>query len=66
MFRKFYDMADKPLKHGVYCNSKCVIPKGAIGVKIGFRQSHLKRFDQDKQKFVPMNVYIWKGKMYHA
>lgn len=63
---KFYNMGIKPLVYDVKCNSKIVIPAGATGVKIAFRQSHLKRWDDVLNKFVKMNVYIYKGKVYHA
>ena len=56
----------KPLEYAVKCGSKVVIPAGAEGVKVAFRCSHLKRWDDYYQRFIPMNVYIWKGKMYHA
>ena len=56
----------KPLAYDVKCNTKVVIPAGALGVKIAFRASHLRRYDEDLKKWVPMNVYIWHGKMYHA
>jgi len=55
----------KPLKYAVKCNTKVVIPEGAVGVKCAFRQSHLKRWDDATQKLVPMNVYLYKGKLYH-
>ena len=54
----------RPLAYAVYCNTKVVIPKGATGVKIAFRQSHLRRLDEYGNS-VPMNVYLWKGKLYH-
>ena len=54
------------LEHPVFCNTKCVIPAGAEGVRIAFRQSHLQRWDNDLQKFVNLNVYLWHGRLYHA
>lgn len=63
---KFYNMGSRPLEYAVYCNSKEVIPAGATGVKIAFRQSHLTRWDDILKKRVKMNVYIWKGHVYHA
>lgn len=63
---KFFNMGDRPLEHDVKCNAKVVIPAGTTGVKIAFRQSHLTRWDENLQKCVPMNVYIWKGHVYHA
>jgi len=63
---KFYNMGNRPLEHAVYCNTKEVIPAGATGVKIAFRQSHLTRWDDVLKQRVKMNVYIWKGHVYHA
>ena len=63
---KFYNMGKKPLKHAVYNGKSIAIPEGATGVKIAFRQSHLRRFDEDCCKWVPMNVYLYKGKVVHA
>jgi hypothetical protein len=56
---------NRPLEYAVYCGKKCVIPAGATGVSIRFRASHLHRIDEDGNT-VPMNVYYWKGKIYHA
>lgn len=63
---KFYNMRDNGLKFAVYCGNKIVIPKGAKNVKIAFKQSHLRRFDKVSGQYVPMNVYIYNGKIYHA
>lgn len=63
---KFYNMGSRPLEYAVYCNKKEVIPAGALNVKIAFRQSHLTRWDDVLKKHVKMNVYIWKGHIYHA
>ena len=63
---KFYNMGSKPLEYPVYCNTKVVIPAGATNVKIAFRQSHLTRWDDVLKQRVKMNVYIWKGNVYHA
>ena len=63
---KFFNMDKKPLEYPVYCNTKVVIPAGATGVKIAFRQSHLTRWDDALKQRVKMNVYIWKGHVYHA
>lgn len=63
---KFYNMGKKPLEYPVRCKSKTVIPAGAKNVKIAFRQSHLTRWDEKTKKMVPMNVYIWKGRIYHG
>lgn len=62
----FYDMGDKPLKHDVKCNTKVVIPAGTKGVQIAFRRSHLTRFDAESGKQVNLNIYLYKGRMYHA
>ena len=56
----------KQKKHEVYNGKSIAIPEGATGVKIAFRQSHLRRFDEDCGKWVPMNVYLYKGKVVHA
>ena len=37
----------QPLKFPVRCGIATVIPEGATGVQIAFRQSHLRRFDED-------------------
>lgn len=62
----FYNMGSRPLKFDVKCGSKVVIPAGTKNVKIAFRQSHLMRFDEKLGRFVNLNVYIYKGKVYHA
>ena len=59
-------MMREPLKFDVKCGSKVVIPAGTSNVKIAFRQSHLKRYDDVHNRWVNMNVYIWKGSVYHA
>ena len=56
----------KPLQFDVKCGSRVVIPAGTLNVRVAFRQSHLLRYDEKLKKWVPMNVYIWKGKIYHA
>ena len=56
----------KPLQYPVYCGSKCVIPAGATGVSIIFRGSHLTRFDENAGEEVRMNVYLYRGRVYHA
>ena len=63
---KFQNMGNRPLEYAVYCKTKEVIPAGATGVKIAFRQSHLTRWDNNLKQHVKMNVYIWKGNVYHA
>ena len=55
-----------PTQFDVKCGSKVVIPAGTTGVKIAFGQSHLKRYDENLEKYVPMNVYIYKDRIYHA
>lgn len=62
----FYNMGPRPLEFDVKCGSKVVIPAGTKNVKIAFRQSHLMRFDEKLGRFVNLNVYIYKGKVYHA
>ena len=63
---KFFNMGSKAMSYPVRNGSKVVIPEGATGVKIAFRQSHLKRFDEVLQRWVSMNVYIYKGRVIHA
>lgn len=63
---KFYNMKNKPLKYNVYNGKSIAIPEGSTGVKIAFKQSHLRRFDENLNKWIPMNVYIYKGKIIHA
>lgn len=55
----------RPLDYPVYCGKAEVIPAGATGVAIRFRASHLSRLDENGQR-VPLNVYYWKGRVYHA
>lgn len=57
---KFYNMGSTGLKHDVMCGTGVAIPAGTKNVKIAFRQSHLRRWDEEKQKYVPMNVYMAK------
>lgn len=56
---RFYNMGSKPLAYPVMCGRGVAIPAGTTGVKIAFGQSSLRRWDEDKQKYVPMNVYLW-------
>lgn len=56
----------KPLQYAVYCGKKEVIPAGAEGVYISFRSSHLRRLDEATGQMVPMNRYIYKGRIIHA
>ena len=56
----------KPLKFDVKCGSKVVIPAGTENVKIAYRASHLTRYDEASEKFVRLNVYMHKGKLYHT
>lgn len=63
---KFYNMGKKPLNYPVYNGKSIAIPEGATHVKIAFRQSHLRRFDETQNKWIPMNVYLYKGKVIHA
>ena len=55
----------RPLDYAVYNGKKLMIPAGAVGVKIAFRQSHLRRKDENGNE-VPMNVYLYKGRLIHA
>lgn len=57
---KFYNMGKRGLEYPVMCGKGVAIPAGTTGVRIAFGQSHLQRWDEDKQKFVPMNVYLAK------
>ena len=63
---RWYHMWNRPLEHDVYCGSKVVIHAGARRVDIAFRQSHLTRIDEATGKRVRLNVYRYKGKIYHA
>lgn len=63
---KFYDMGEKPLQFDVIVRGKIVIPKGTKHVKIAFRQSHLTRFNEETQMTERLNVYLYRGKVYHA
>ena len=63
---KWFKMWNRPLTFPVKCGDTVVIPEGAKRVDIAFGQSHLKRYDEEKNKWVKMNVYRWKGKIYHA
>lgn len=56
---KFYNMDKRALGYPVMCGKGVAIPAGATGVRIAFGQSHLQRWDEGKQKYVPMNVYLW-------
>lgn len=62
---RFYNMGKRGLEYPVMCGKGVAIPAGTTGVRIAFGQSHLQRWDENKQKFVPMNVYCWKGHLYH-
>ena len=66
--KRFYNMGNRGLEHDVCCgkNKTIVIPAGTKRVKIAFRQSHLTRWDDEAQAWVRMNVYLYKGVMYHA
>ena len=56
---RFYNMGNTPLAYPVMCGRGVAIPAGTKHVRIAFGQSSLRRWDEDKQKFVPMNVYLW-------
>ena len=59
-------MGARPLEYPVKCGSKIVIPKGTTGVKIAFGASRLTYEDPDTGRIKHMNVYLFKGKVYHA
>ena len=61
----FYNMGAKPLAYPVMCGKGVAIPAGTTRVKIAFGQSHLKRWNENTQKWVPMNVYCFRGHLYH-
>ena len=61
----FINMRSRPLAYPVMCGKGVAIPAGTVGVRIAFGQSHLRRWDEEKQQFVPMNVYCYKGHLYH-
>ena len=63
---KFVKMRNRPLAFDVKNGSTIVIPKGTTGVEIAFRQSHLTRIDEETGCIVKLNVYRYKGKLYHA
>lgn len=56
---RFYNMGERSLEYPVMCGKGVAIPAGTKHVKIAFGQSHLQRWDEDKQKYVLMNVYLW-------
>ena len=63
----WFNMRNRGLAFEVKCGNTIVIPKGTKWVKIAFNQSHLLRYDDKRERWVPMNVYLTKdGKMYHA
>ena len=62
---KFYNMGARGLEYPVMCGKHVAIPSGTKHVRIAFGQSHLQRSDEGKQKYVPMNVYCFKGHLYH-
>lgn len=57
---KFYNMGKRGLEYPVMCGKSVAIPAGTKNVRVAFRQSHLQRWDEEKQQFVPMNVYLAK------
>lgn len=56
----------RPLEFPVRCGRRVVIPAGAEGVYISFRTSHLRRIDEATGETVPMNRYIWRGRLIHS
>lgn len=64
------DMGNRPLMfpvHGDGPQGKIVmIPTGAKHVQIAFRQSFMKWYNADKQRWEKMNIYRWNGKEYHG
>lgn len=63
---RFYNMGDRPLAFPVRCNNATVIPAGTPHVRIAFGQSGLKYKDPETGRVRNMNVYLYKGKLYHA
>mgnify|MGYP003391358962 CR=1 FL=1 len=63
---KFVNMGAKPLAFDVKVGRKVVIPKGTTGVKIAFRASPITYVHPETGKTVCFNVYMYKGKCYHA
>lgn len=62
----FYNMGSRPLEFPVCVNKSVVIPAGTTGVKIAFGQSSLTYNDPATGKVKNMNVYLYRGKLYHA
>ena len=62
---KFTPMRE-PLKYDVRRGRKIEIPAGATGVEIAFRQSPFKYFNEEKNRFIPLNVYRYQGRLIHA
>ena len=56
----------RPLDYPVMEGKAIVIPKGAMGVKIAYRQSPMKYFNHKTNEWIHMNVYKYQGKTYHA
>ena len=63
---RFVNMKNRPLAFDVKCGSTVVIPAGTTNVKIAFRQSHLYRIDEVTGEKIKLNVYMYRGKVYHA
>lgn len=63
---RFYNMGERPLAFPVRCNNVTVIPAGTPHVRIAFGQSSLKYKDPETGRVRNMNVYLYKGKLYHA
>lgn len=62
----FYNMGNRPLAYPVRSGNKTVIEAGSKYVKIAFGQSSLMYKDPITGKSKHMNVYLHKGKLYHA
>jgi hypothetical protein len=59
-------MGNRPLTYHVKSGKKIVIEAGTKFVKIAFGQSSLMYKDPITGKSKYMNVYLYKGKLYHA
>jgi len=66
----WYDMGNTPLKYPVHgdgaMGKTIVIPAGARHVKIAFKQSWMKWYDETTGTWKKMNVYDWNGHIWHG